>query len=207
MNRATWMLLGALMLLACGRQHKVDTAFLTTYAHDPAHGLVCTRSTNGITTTVRIVPAELCALQDLAQDSCAGKLPELLAQQRQQLRVIVELAPDTAHFQGDVMTYGSHDLESYLDNAFRLNFGWEEMAELRCGDRVYTPVLSTLENTYGLSKTRNVMLVFAPTAKGDDALSTAKDLDIVLNNTVFSTGIQHFRFSRTDLSNVPQPTT
>jgi hypothetical protein len=199
-------LAGLAFLSACQRPAKVDAAFLSTYGRDPDHGLFGSRTTNGVVTTVRIVPAALCALQEFNSDSCGPGLLQLLKEQREQLRVIVELAPDTTHFRGDIMTYGSHDLRSYLDNAFQLNFGWEDMAELHCGTRVYKPVLSTLENTYGLTKTRNVMLVFAPAEKGDTEFGTSPDLDIVLDNTVFGTGIQHFRFSRTDLSNVPQPT-
>lgn len=99
------------------------------------------------------------------------------------------------------MQAGGNSGTGDVDPAWSLNFSWDEQASLRCGKNEYKPVLSTLENTYGLTKDRNVILVFAPTERGDTEFWTAPELDLVLYTPHLGNGIQHFKFDRTSIVN------
>ncbi|MBS1581097.1 MAG: hypothetical protein JST66_02750 [Bacteroidetes bacterium] len=123
----------------------------------------------------------------------------------QQLCFVLNLAPDTTHFKGDVMYAGVRNVEEFKEQAYALNFLWEEHVELHCGESIYRPVLSTLENTYGLSKDRNVVLVFAPPTLTDSSFFGSETLDLVVDDDQLGTGTQHFKFQRADLRNVPRP--
>jgi hypothetical protein len=205
MNRNT-ALLGVLLLL-CGCSNTsapLGLNEMTIYANAPENGLVRSRDVQGIRTTVRLIPPQLEALRDRATN--AADLGLALKQQDQQLCFLVNLGPDGTHFKGDVMYSGVRSKEDFLQQAYDLNFNWEAMVTLRCGDRTYAPVLSSLENTYSLTKDRNVMLVFVPEATGDPAFYGSEQLELVIADEHLGTGIQHFTFDRAALRKVPQPT-
>ncbi|MBL8001163.1 MAG: hypothetical protein JNL05_04295 [Flavobacteriales bacterium] len=193
--RPMHLLLLPLLLLGSGCAHAPLSADeLATYAADPEHGLLRKRTVSGITTTVRLVPPALAA-----QRMHLGQGEDM----RKQLTVVVNIAPDMESYKGDVMRAGATDRVELFQQAFDLNFNWEEMIELRCGSRSYAPVLSTLENTYGLSRDRNVVLVFVPEHADDRAFYDSPEIELVLTDHVLGTGIQHFRFERKALLNVP----
>lgn len=185
-------------------------AALEAYARMPEHGLVRGRTVNGITTTVRLQPPAIGALREHASMGPTGRADssfnELLERHGQQLCFVLNLAPDSVHFNGDVMYAGVRNVNEFKEQAYALNFSWEERVELHCGAATYHPVLSTLENTYGLSKDRNVVLVFAPTAAMDNDFFGSETLELVVDDDQLGTGTQHFKFQRADLRNVPRPT-
>lgn len=199
------LLLGS---VGCGlHESPADITSLERYANDPENGLVRQRTVNGITTSIRILPSELCALREFRMngDSCASELETLLAQHRGQMSVTLTFAPDGVHSKGDIMYSGVTDRSAFIERALAMNFDWQERVELRCGDVSYHPVLSTMENTYGLTEGRNIVLVFAPNSRTDTALFASPELDLVLHDDHFGTGTQHFKFDRSDIEKVPQP--
>lgn len=200
-----------LLIAYCSCTHAprvVDLPFLEQYAQEPDNGLVADHTTNGIHTTVRLVPGAIGALREdrTANDSCHDRLAELLDFHAHQLCFILNLAPDTAHFKGDIMYAGVRTKEQFTEQAFALNFSWADMAELHCDKEIYRPVLSTLENTYSLTKDRNVILVFSPKSNTDSAFFRSKDIELVVQDDWLGTGLQHFKFRRADLQKVPAPT-
>jgi hypothetical protein len=200
----------ALLLTGCAARSRdrVDLGFLEGYARNAENGLTRSRAVNGIRTTVSLVPPVVGALREWKRstDTCGPALDQLIDQHNDQLSFVLNLAADGEHAQGDVMYAGVTDLESYKQQAFNLNFSWDQYVELRCGDQRYAPVLSTLENTYGLTHDRNVVLVFAPPTTGDSAFYASETLDLVVHDAWFGTGSQHFKFQRADLQKVPAPT-
>jgi hypothetical protein len=204
--------IGLIVLIFAGcvartRDH-VDLGFLEGYTRKAENGLTRARTVNGIRTTVSLIPPAIGALRELkgATDSCGPGLAQLIALHDDQLSFVLNLAADGEHAQGDVMYAGVNDAESYKRQAFNLNFSWDQYVELRCGDQRYVPVLSTLENTYGLTQDRNVILVFAPPLASDSAFYASETLDLVVHDEWFGTGSQHFKFQRADLQKVPAPT-
>ncbi|HEY0978828.1 MAG TPA: hypothetical protein VGE21_15250 [Flavobacteriales bacterium] len=201
-------LLALLGVIGCGSSERsVDIASLERYSNDPENGLVRKRTVNGITTSIRILPSELCALREFRMngDSCANGLETLLAQHRGQVSMTLTFSPDGVRSKGDIMYSGVADRTAFINRALAMNFDWQERVELRCGDVSYHPVLSTLENTYGLTEGRNIVLVFAPASLSDTALFASPELDLVLHDDHFGTGTQHFKFDRSDIEKVPQP--
>jgi len=171
------------------------------------NGLIRARTANGIRTTVRLQPPE--AQQGAqANESNADSLANGARRTSpgDQLTFVINLATDGEHRKGDVMHAGVRDVADLIEQAYLLNFSWEEEVVLRCGDNSYRPVLSTLENTYGLTPDRNVVLVFAPDRENDTAFHSSPNLDLILNCGQLGTGIQHFKFNRTSLLNAIETT-
>lgn len=187
----------------------MDAAGIGAFVADPQHGLVKSRTVHGIRTTVTLMPPEVTALRErkgLAQDSCTPPVGLIIEQHRAMLCFRLNIALEEGRTGvGDVMYAGTRSAEEFKQQAFDLNFSWEQLIELRCGDKVYKPVLSSLENTYSLSMDRNVMLAFVPERRDDADFYGSEQLELVWRDDVFGTGVQHFRFDRAELKKVPQP--
>ncbi|MBK9288487.1 MAG: hypothetical protein IPN38_12575 [Flavobacteriales bacterium] len=205
MKRNTALLALVLLFCRCSDSAKpLRLNEMLAYANAPENGLVRSRDVQGIRTTVRLIPPQLEALRDRVTN--ATDLDSAVKEQDRQLCFLVNLGPDGKHFNGDVMYSGAQSKEEFLQQAYDLNFNWEAMVSLRCGGRTYAPVLSSLENTYSLTKDRNVMLVFVPETSGDPAFYGSEQLELVIADEHLGTGIQHFTFDRAALRKVPQPT-
>lgn len=185
---------------------------LEAYARCADNGLVRSHTANGIITTVQLLPAGLCALREaramVGADSCAldTAYAHALNSHAKQLTLIVNLAPSADAAGSDIMTAGVANEREFIQQAFDLNFNFDLRAELHCDGQRYEPVLSALENTYGLTKDRNITLVFVPTDTADEHLSHSEHIELTIDNDILGTGKQHFLFDRADLDRAPQPT-
>jgi hypothetical protein len=198
------LLLLTLFLGACSKELPSNLLGLQEYVAEPDHGLVRSRTVEGIRTTVSLIPPELNALRELGPvtDSSHAELDALKAQYAGQYYFVVNLATDGVARTGDIMHTGVHNVDGFKQQAFDLNFAWDEMVRLRCGPATYKPVLSTLENTYGLTKDRNVVIVFTPPNKQDRDFFSSQFIELEITNDLFGTGVQLFKFRRSDLEKV-----
>jgi len=158
------------------------------------------RVANGIRTSVTLVPPEQVA--ELEGDTWA---PDTSAEQTataayaKQLYFVVNLATNDTSRKTDVMFNGVRDVTSFKEQAYDLNFGWDQRVKLRCGSHTYTPRLSTLENTYSLTKDRNIIIVFTPDGSDDADFFSSETIELEITNEIFRTGTQRFKFIRADL--------
>jgi hypothetical protein len=184
----------------------MDITRLQEYTSAEKNGLCRIRSANGIRTTVTLRPPLLDVLREVGDDTTTTKeaIDELVHAYSTQMSFFVNLALDEETPTNDIMFAGVRDVTGFKEQAYALNFGWSDMALLRCGTRSYRPQLSTLENTYGLTKDRNVLLVFTPTVKDDPDFFTSPFIELEITNHWFGTGTQSFKFRRADMDKVQQ---
>jgi hypothetical protein len=79
----------------------------------------------------------------------------------------------------------------------------EDFVQLKMGESKYKPVLSSMENTYGIGQSRDIMIVFSPSSLKDNGFLSSKELDFVYNDEIFEVGKCHFVFDRSDLKSAP----
>lgn len=206
--RLLTFIFSGLLFSACGKELPSTTEQMKQYVSEPENGLVRSRTVEGIVTTVSLIPGNMNALREAGNksDSCSTLLADLQAQYAGQLYFVVNLATDGERRTGDVMYTGVYNVESFKQQAYDLNFTWDEMVQLQCGPNTYRPVLSSFENTYGLTKDRNVIIVFAPQNTNDTDFFSSEFIDLEINNDLFGTGVQHFKFRRSDLERIQNTT-
>ncbi len=102
----------------------------------------------------------------------------------------------------DIMFDGISSKPEYTQRMHRMNFGFDEMVFLNTDEGDVYPKLTSLENVYGATDKRAVFVVFSG-AQADKLWKRGKELDLVLNDEIFGTGIIHFRFNREDLESMP----
>jgi hypothetical protein len=209
MIKETKLLCYALLFIAAltgctGRKETDSVQQYLSWINDPEAGLVQRRQVNNLLLSVKYLPPQYLASRD-RDLSPEGKdsMARYYSESKAFLLTITPLAaPDKEPGKSDVMFYDLKDFQEYKQRSHTMNFEMEEYVKLIAGNRTYHPVLSSLENTYGLEEGRNVYLVFSDDQRGKE-LNAAAELDIVFNDELFSTGLNHFVFRKEKLDNLP----
>lgn len=186
-----------LLICSCGDKIKTVKDF-TAYMNDPKNELKLSKSVNGVLVTVMYLPAEYVSLKELENSDGIKNVSmynSLLEQNKQTLSFLMVLGPDESKSKDDIMYKGLSNFKEYVKRSMSLNFDLEEKVELHTNATTYVPILSSLENTYGLSKDRKVNFVFAPVEKKDELIN-AKQLDFVYHDETFGVGTLHFSFDK-----------
>lgn len=159
------------------------------------------KSVNGVLVTVVYTPPEYIALKKMEAMNVKSKVvyDSLLEENKWSASFVMVFAPDESKGnKSDIMYDGISNFKEYAERALTLNFDMEKNVELRTPKSTYAPVLSSLENTYGLSKDRKVNLVFTPTSTKTE-LADAEHFDFVYSDETFEVGVLHFSFDKKKL--------
>lgn len=175
------------------------------YLSDPDNGLVKERFVNGLKLRVKYLPPDYMAYQELSKDNgwTREAHDSLRSYYAECFNVVLSIGPDDETATGDIMMAGVRSYEDYANNVYDMNFSMERFISLKADSREYKPVLSTLENVYGLQQHRNIVLAFVDNHRGED-LRRSETLDVVFRDELFRTGINHFVFLQSDVQSVPQ---
>lgn len=194
----TLILLLLILLGGCENGTADNVAEYMQWLGDPEHGLMQSRSINGLRVTAKYLPPEYQAYQRIKGGEETS--PDDLLKECEKYETVM-LSFGFEGRSGDVMLAGIGSYQEFSERALELNFNMGEYVSLVTdGGTSYKPVLATLDNTYGLAETRNVVLVFVD-EHHHTALGEAKTLDLIYNDNVFNTGVHHFVFSRDAIDN------
>lgn len=202
-----YIMVKLLALLACGcsGRETSDPAAYNRWISDPSHGLVQTRYIHGVKLTLKYLPPEYLAYSDLKRNSlqpAKGIGDSLRDYYSKSVSFMLTLGPDDRKksegpVNNDIMFLDVTRFEEYKDRSFQMNFDMADYVSLKCGAKEVKPVLTNMENVYGLSPERNIHLVF-PADR-----SAREDLEVVFNDELFNTGINHFVITRKQLNSIP----
>lgn len=182
----------------------------TQWMGDPQNGISKGKYVNGLHISLKYLPPDYLVYSDLKKNLHTDKqfvpttvgVDSLRRLYALSLTFLLSIGPDERGGAGaDVMLRDITSYPDFVNRAMTLNFEMEKFISLRLGSDIYPPILTNLENTYGLSAARNIVLVFPrPTQH-----STAKreDYEIVWNDMLYTTGIHHFLFSSRDIESIP----
>lgn len=169
------------------------------------HGLVKTKYVNGLELRVRFLPAEYLAYQELQSDKkyTETKRDSLIASYSGSLTFLVSIATDEREKPvGDVMFLDLENMQGYKERMQAMNFDMNEVVELAVGDQTYKPVLTNMQNTYGLSNGRSITCVFAP-GKNIEEFKKEENIDLIWDDELFGSGRNHFVFNSKDFWSLP----
>jgi hypothetical protein len=200
--------LGGLLVIAlgsCGKKIKSLGDF-SSYINEQDNGFKTSRAVNGVLISAQYLPPEYLALKGCRDSSLQKRssYDSLLQYYNQSTAFIITFGPDeTKNNHNDIMFDNIKDFREYTQRSMELNFDMEEKVRLKTGDKEYTPVLSSLENTYGLSKDRKVNLVF--TTAMDKEFAGDRFYDLVYEDETFGVGTLHFHFDKEKMkANLPE---
>jgi hypothetical protein len=168
---------------------------------DPANGMLVTKQSGDKQLDMKYLPVEFLVYKEMKDKSTRNKnltdsLTKIYSGSRSFLLTIKYKNDD----QYDPLYEGISDFSEFKSRKEDMQFSFDQYVELHTAEgHVYKPVLSHMEDTYGLQKFRNIYLVFAPdNSKQADILNSA-ELDLVFDDMIFNTGIHHFVFQKKNI--------
>lgn len=181
----------------------------TQWMGDSQNGISKDKYVNGLHIRLKYLPTDYLVYSDLKNILHTDKnfIPTVAVMDSVKqlyalsMTFVLSIGPDERDGIGaDVMLRDVHSYSDFVNRAITLNFEMEKFISLRLGSDIYAPVLTNLENTYGLSTARNIVLVFPrPNQHSVDE----EVYEIVWNDMLYTTGIHHFVFSARDIESIP----
>ena len=173
------------------------------WMNNPDKGLIKVRRINGLKLTVKYFPAEFLLYKELKtyEEVNLSLKDSLMEWYKFNHTFLMNISLDEENSKDiDVMRYGVKNYEEYREKFLSMNFDLAQFITLKINDQKLTPVLASLENVYGLSNDRNIHLVFSP---GKEGINDFETMDLIYNDEIFDTGINHFVFQKRDLDSAP----
>lgn len=219
----TFLWLGFHLLLGSCQQKINNQQALYRWINDADNGLVKQKSLGDITLTMKYLPPELLVGKELHSLKQASKYmdsqkadPEklnlnkavdsLMQNYKNSRTFILNLTLNgqgKKSFAQDILYKGADSYAAYKSRAMEMNFNMANYLVLKADGKEMRPVIANMENTYSLTKGRNIYLVFADEKEQSTCLNAQK-LDITFTDKLFDTGIHHFVFQKENLDNLPQ---
>lgn len=194
-----------LLFAGCGAEKNINnTQEFDAWMNEKKNELKVSRSVNGVVVTVNYLPPEYNALKEMESTGLRGQkqYDSLLTYYKNSAAFVMTLAPDESkkNNSGDIMYKGVKNFKEYIERALALNFNLENEVDLEVNGSTYTPVLSSLDNTYSLSNDRKINFVFAP-VKDKEEMIKAIYYDFVYHDSSFDLGTLHFFFDKKKIEN------
>jgi hypothetical protein len=196
-------------LLFCNHS-SIPVDEFTRWMGDSRNGISKDKYVNGLHICLKYLPTDYLVYSDLKKSFHMNKqfiptaaitdsLKQLYALS---MTFVLSIGPDERDTVGaDIMMRDVTSYPDFVNRAIALNFEMEKFISLRSGAHIYPPVLTNLENTYGLSTARNIVLVFPRPNRHNSA--EKEEYEVVWNDMLYTTGIHHFIFSAHDIESIP----
>ena len=194
-------LLSLILLFSCKRQQVNSVSYYSKWINNPDNGLFITRKINGLQLSIKYLPSEFLEYKDREGNESAH-----LEQNdyKNTLTFLMTIGPDEEKGnKNDIMFDEISSYKEYTERLLALNFEIDKNITLKTRDLELKPVLSNLENTYGLSKNRSIVIAFAPTDEQRKKIEKADELEFTYSDELFDMGTMHFNFSGSDINHLP----
>lgn len=201
----TYCCVTALLLAGCSPATIDSKEAMLGYMSNPENGLKRQRTIGGFEVQFQYLPPAYLAMREAKNmDRCNSvQFDSLTALYDSSYTFVMTLGPDEdAGETFDIMFVGVDSEAEYNERVQQLNFRIGSYLHLKTPEGEYAPVLSRLENTYGLARHRKLYLVFN-TNNPESDLFTASELDLTWNDELFGTGISHYVFNRSEITALP----
>ena len=92
----------------------------------------------------------------------------------------------------------------FEERVHQMNFEMERYIKIIINEKEFRPVLSTMENVYGMTSNRNIVFVFVPGANEEHFFGNMEKLDLVFEDELFGLGVNHFLFHKENMQRIPE---
>ena len=194
-------------LQCSGRKEIHDPKEYIQWINNPENGLTIVKKINNLKITVKYLPPEYLAYQELKEKKQLSQQVKdsLVNHYARNKTFLLTVGPEDGNNKAgaDIMFRGIQKYEEYRLRSVTMNFEMAEFVSLVTSKGSLAPVLSTMENVYGLKPDRSIYFVFAQQQPGHN-LNEEEVLDFTFNDELFGTGINHFGFTREKLEKTPR---
>lgn len=177
------------------------------YINDQENGLMKEKEVSGLQYKVKYLPVDYLVYNDLNKIEGKQNLKEekkkLEKQYAHSLCFMMTMGPaDDENF--DLTYLGVKNYDEYAKQMEVLNFKMGTFLTLEMGGKLIKPELVQMENTYGLGKQRNFMILFSVKDNKKDKFMKDHDVRLIYSDELFGTGINNFSFQKEVIKNLPE---
>lgn len=173
------------------------------HINNPDNGLVKTKTIGGVKVSLRMVPSQFWAYKDIKGDKSQRQLDSLDKLYNESYNFILSLGNTEENKDKDIMYKELGGVEEFRERADMMNFNLGDYCWINTSSGEVHPVLSNMENTYGISKERKIHFVFGKKSEEVD-LTSLDGLKVSFDDPLFGTGKTNFVFSKSDINNIPK---
>jgi hypothetical protein len=194
-----------LFLIFSCKEEVTSVAAYSKWINKKENGLISTRKINNLKITVKYLPSDYLIYKDVTGNNLTDAgIDSIKKKYENTLTFLMSLEPDDERGnKSDVMYGGVGSYEEYSKRLLAMNFDMAKNIQLKTDALELKPVLSVLENTYGLSKGRTIVIAFAPDDQQKTKLSESKQWDFIYSDELFQLGTMHFNFNKNDITHLP----
>ena len=186
-----------LFLMSCQQQLDSEKAVFK-YLNDADNGLKVTQKLANLYFHMKYLPKDVVKSRLLVSDNTLSKdSVDKMYSDIVCFMLTIELNQEIDP-NSNMLFYGVKNMEEFKERINQLNFQMQNYLELHTNNEVYIPAHTVMEDMYNLGNKRN-MLIFFKTKEG-----ITEDIDLMFNDLIFKTGINHFVFERNDIKNIPE---
>lgn len=184
-------------LISCKRANFENISEINNYLNNEENGLYKSIKHDGLIFSLKYIPPKHFALinKTISNDSTVKSDSLIKLYSNQTSFIFTFSLEDNSK---DVMYEGISNQEEYNRRLSFMNFNLPDSFTLKVGDKETKPLLCNFENTYSLTNSRKVNLIFSPFDKND----LNKTIEIFYHDDVFLTGTSLFKFDGNDISKV-----
>lgn len=164
------------------------------WLNNPENHCKVSKKVGNMVISMKYMPPQFLALKEYESTNRLLNYDSLLSSYEHSVTFLMSFETKQGQEGEDVMYKDLASYKEYLERSMTLNFDMESKVQLQGSFGSCYPVLSSLENTYGLSKGRDVYLVFSSKEKAYDLMKEAY-WDLVYQDDIYQTGILHFIFT------------
>ena len=200
MTRIKFLLLYLFVLTTgCQESQLQSHSELLAYLSDSDNGFKISRKVNDFDITMTYMPAELLALNESGTLNRAAYLDNL-EKFKHSRTFVLSLRHENQNL--DITNYNVSNLEDYQRRISYLNFDIKHdlYIQTQTGEKV-RPVLVTMENIYEIGDRKNIYMVFS---EEDEAVFNSGSIDLIFEDRITNTGINHFVFNKSSWENIPE---
>lgn len=175
------------------------------FISDVENGLLKNKNIAGLSYQVKYLPIEYLVYNDLHKNTNfenSLSKEQLLKSYKNTVSFVLTIGPDEDE-KFDVTMLGVKNYDEYSQRMETLNFSMKEFIQLKVGEKIMTPEIVQMENTYGLEKKRNFLISFKADNNLENKFMKENDVKLVYSDEIFNTGINLFSYKKLDMNNLP----
>jgi hypothetical protein len=189
-----------------GCSNDVNYSDYLSYLANPENGMVKETRINGLSLQAKYLPTEYFvfrALSDVPANEISQQLVDSISEDYgHSLTFMFTLAPDKKlGKEFDVTNVNTENYTAYEERMDLLNFQLSKYLHLEVDGQEMQPALVQMENTFGLKKESNFIVVFNVPVHEFEQQN--HNMSLVYDDPVFFTGINRFSFSTEVIRNRP----
>lgn len=191
----------ALVVTACGDEKKIITneQEYVAWLNEKDHGCISEKTVKNVQFSAKYLPTQFLTLREMQMNNYDSiRTDSVRNEYARGISFFFIIKPVNESKDVDIMFADVYNVEGFRERVHDMNFLMADMFSLQYDDKEISPSLFHLENDYGLSNGRGMMMVF-PNLDSTEI----KNMKLVFDDQLFNTGINKFAFN-IDYSLIPE---